>query len=169
MIADTDILGADPADRPSVHLMPGGHRRAVWGHPWVFSNEIRMDAAAKALAPGTLVRLVAEHGEAIGARHLQPAHTDRGATARACIRRDGSMRLLCRPAELVHWRRASGSSMCRSIGSIHAEADGLPGLIIDRYGAAMAVQANTAGMEGLTPVLLEALDAVLSPGARAPA
>ena len=48
---------------------------------------------------------------------------------------------------------------------VHAEADGLPGLIIDRYGAAIALQANTAGMEGLTPLLLEALDAVVSPGA----
>jgi 23S rRNA (cytosine1962-C5)-methyltransferase len=40
MLAAKDITGADPADRPSVHLMPGGHRRAVTGHPWVFSNEI---------------------------------------------------------------------------------------------------------------------------------
>ena len=52
-----NIPGADPADRPSLQLAPGGHRRAVMGHPWIFSNEIRMDAAAKALAPGTLVRL----------------------------------------------------------------------------------------------------------------
>src|SRR5512134_2033854 len=67
-----NVPGADPADRPTVQLMPGGHRRAVAGHPWVFSNEIRMDAAAKALAPGTLVRLVAEHGEAIGIASFNP-------------------------------------------------------------------------------------------------
>ncbi len=46
---------------------------------------------------------------------------------------------------------------------IHAEADGLPGVIIDRFGDALVVQVNTAGMELLTPVLLEALEAELSP------
>jgi len=46
---------------------------------------------------------------------------------------------------------------------VHAEADGLPGTIIDRFGEALVVQVNTAGMELLTPVLLEALEAELSP------
>ena len=39
----------DPASRPSVVLLPGRHRRAEGGHPWIYSNEIRMDLAAKAL------------------------------------------------------------------------------------------------------------------------
>jgi 23S rRNA (cytosine1962-C5)-methyltransferase len=47
---------------------------------------------------------------------------------------------------------------------IHAEADGLPGLIVDRYGDAVAVQANTAGMDALLPQILNALDSVLTPG-----
>ena len=46
---------------------------------------------------------------------------------------------------------------------IHAEADGLPGVIIDRFGDAFVVQVNTAGMDALTPVLLEALEAEFSP------
>ena len=46
---------------------------------------------------------------------------------------------------------------------IHAEADGLPGVIVDRFGDALVVQVNTAGMDALTPVLLEALEAELSP------
>jgi 23S rRNA (cytosine1962-C5)-methyltransferase len=46
---------------------------------------------------------------------------------------------------------------------VHAEADGLPGLVIDRYGDALALQANTAGMEWLTPALLEALEGLLAP------
>ena len=44
----------DPARRPVVTLLPGGHRRAEAGHPWIYSNEIAMDAAAKALTPGTV-------------------------------------------------------------------------------------------------------------------
>ena len=48
---------------------------------------------------------------------------------------------------------------------MHAEADGLPGLVVDRYGDAVVVQANTAGMEALLPELLTMLDQVLAPGA----
>ncbi|MGZ2813968.1 RlmI/RlmK family 23S rRNA methyltransferase, partial [Pseudomonas aeruginosa] len=39
----------------------------------------------------------------------------------------------------------------------HAEGDGLPGFVIDRYGDVAVVQANTAGAETLTPDLLGAL------------
>src|SRR4051794_41202918 len=42
----------DPAHRPQVRLAAGGHRRAETGHPWIFSNEVAMDAAAKALPAG---------------------------------------------------------------------------------------------------------------------
>src|SRR5204863_9316278 len=49
--------GDDPRSRPQIALLPGFHRRAEGGHPWVYSNEVTMDAAAKALAPGTLVTL----------------------------------------------------------------------------------------------------------------
>jgi 23S rRNA (cytosine1962-C5)-methyltransferase len=47
----------------------------------------------------------------------------------------------------------------------HAEADGLPGLILDRYGDTVVLQANTAGMERMTPLLLQALERVLGPAA----
>ncbi|MEW3673954.1 RlmI/RlmK family 23S rRNA methyltransferase, partial [Pseudomonas aeruginosa] len=46
---------------------------------------------------------------------------------------------------------------------VHAEADGLPGLVVDRYGDAVALQANTAGMERLTPQILAALRELIAP------
>jgi 23S rRNA (cytosine1962-C5)-methyltransferase len=46
---------------------------------------------------------------------------------------------------------------------IHAEADGLPGTVIDRYGDVVTLQVNTAGMERLEPALLEAVERVLAP------
>lgn len=45
----------------------------------------------------------------------------------------------------------------------HAEADGLPGLIVDRMGDALAVQPNTAWAERSLPDILAALDALLQP------
>ena len=41
----------DPATRPTVTLLAGRHRRAEGGHPWIYSNEVQMDAAAKGLDP----------------------------------------------------------------------------------------------------------------------
>ncbi|MFB9972096.1 class I SAM-dependent rRNA methyltransferase [Pseudoroseomonas cervicalis] len=46
---------------------------------------------------------------------------------------------------------------------MHAEADRLPGLVIDRYGDTLALQANTAGMELATPLLVAALQDLISP------
>src|SRR5437660_8007118 len=62
----------DPASRPQVVLQPGGHRRAEGGHPWLYSNEIVMDAAAKALAPGTLVTLRRADGRPFGVAMFNP-------------------------------------------------------------------------------------------------
>ena len=47
---------------------------------------------------------------------------------------------------------------------IHAEADGLPGVVMDRFGGLVVIQINTAGMERLLPEILAALDKVVAPG-----
>ena len=159
-----DIPGADPKDRPTVTLNPGGHRRAVAGHPWIFSNEVRMDAAAKALPLGGLVRIVADHGEAIGVATFNPHPLI-------------AARLLSRDADMAIDAAFLGSCLARALALrerlvpapyyrlIHAEADGLPGAVIDRYGDVLVVQANTAGMTFLLPALLAALDETLRPRA----
>src|SRR5204863_8041395 len=69
-IAEAD----DPARRPVVTLLPGGHRRAEAGHPWIYSNEIAMDAAAKALPPGALVTLRRSDERPLGVAMFNP-HT----------------------------------------------------------------------------------------------
>lgn len=154
----------DPANRPQIALLPSGHRRAESGHPWIYSNEIVMDAAAKGLAPGTLVTLRRADGRPFGAAMFNP-HTliaarllDRDA-AREIGRRfvarrlERALRLRERLYDRPYYRL------------VHAEADGLPGLIIDRFGAVLVVEANTAGMDRLLPVIMEALQDLLHPEA----
>ncbi|MBS0526553.1 MAG: class I SAM-dependent rRNA methyltransferase [Proteobacteria bacterium] len=147
---------------PSVLLRAGEDRRVRAGHPWAFSNEILMDAESKAIPPGSLAILRAPGGEALGLVTFNP-HSLIAA------------RLLTSNPEatvdaLFLGRRIANAAALRDrlIGVpyyrlIHAEADGLPGLIVDRFGDALVVQLNSAGMEALTPVLLEALEAELSP------
>lgn len=147
---------------PSVLLRAGEDRRVRAGHPWAFSNEILMDAETKALPTGSLAILRAPGGEALGLATFNP-HSLIAA------------RLLTSNPEAVvdalfFGRRIARAAALRDrlIGVpyyrlIHAEADGLPGVIVDRFGDALVVQVNSAGMAALTPALLEALEAELSP------
>jgi 23S rRNA (cytosine1962-C5)-methyltransferase len=147
---------------PSVLLRAGEDRRVRAGHPWVFSNEILMDAETKALPPGSLVILRAPGGEALGLATFNPhsliAARVLSSNPEASIDALFLGRRLAQAAALRD--RLVGVPYYRLI---HAEADGLPGVIVDRFGDALVVQVNTAGMELLTPVLLEALEAELSP------
>ena len=170
-MADTAILTAppagiaesdDPARRPVVILLPGGHRRAEAGHPWIYSNEIAMDAAAKALAPGALVTLRRSDERPIGVAMFNP-HT---LLAARLLDRDAA-RPIGKRFFVRHLERALRlrERLYRApyYRLIHAEADGLPGLVIDRFGPVLVVQANTAGIDRLMPLVLEALQQVLSP------
>ena len=52
--------------RPTITIKPREGRKARLGAPWIFSNEIVMDAAAKALPPGTLVDVKDDDGQDFG-------------------------------------------------------------------------------------------------------
>jgi len=152
---------ARPAE---IRLLPGHHKRVKAGHPWIYSNEIAMDAATKALPRGGAVRAIAASGEALGLFTFNP-HTliagrllDRdpqavidGAWIAARLARALALRERIHPGGFYRW--------------VHAEADGLPGLILDRYGAVVSMQANTAGMELITPQILEAVATLVGPAA----
>jgi 23S rRNA (cytosine1962-C5)-methyltransferase len=166
-IAEPQRLAAeadDPARRPVLSLLPGGHRRAETGHPWVYSNEIAMDAAAKALLPGTLVTLRRADERPLGVAMFNP-HT---LLAARLLDRDAA-RPIGKRFFVRHLERALKlrERLFRApyYRLVHAEADGLPGLVIDRFGDVLAVQANAAGMDRLEPVILDALSAALSPAA----
>ena len=154
----------DPASRPAVALLPGRHRRAESRHPWVYSNEIRMDAAAKALPPGGLVTLRRADDSPLGVAMFNP-HTLIAA------------RLLDRDALRPIGARFVAGRLERALGLrerlfdepyyrlVHAEADGLPGLVADRFGEVVVVEANAAGAARLEPLILDALARLLSPAA----
>ncbi|MCX7364868.1 MAG: class I SAM-dependent rRNA methyltransferase [Alphaproteobacteria bacterium] len=143
-------------------MRAGEDRRVRAGHPWAFSNEILMDAETKALPAGSLAVLRAPGGDALGLVTFNP----HSLIAARILSPDPATvvdalflgRRLARAAALRD--RLVGVPYYRLI---HAEADGLPGLVVDRFGDALVVQVNSAGMDRLTPILLEALDAELSP------
>jgi 23S rRNA (cytosine1962-C5)-methyltransferase len=150
--------------RPVVKLLPNRHKRLESGHPWVFSNEVAMDAATKALIPGGLVRLEAASGKALGVAMFNP-HT---LVAARILDRD-SGRIIDQAFFAERLEAALSLRQKLYTGPfyrlVHAEADGLPGLVIDRFGDVLACQINTAGMALLEAELLAACKAVLEPQA----
>src|SRR5437773_2400991 len=154
----------NPATRARVTLLPRGHRRAEAAHPWLYSNEIAMDAAAKALPPGVLVTLIRADERPLGVAMFNP-HTLIAA------------RILDRDAARVIGKRFFARHLERAVRLrercydrpyyrlVHAEADGMPGLVVDRFDRVLVVQANTAGMDRLLPVIIEALADMVAPSA----
>ena len=152
----------DAKKRPVVTLQAGRHRRAEAGHPWVYSNEVTMDAAAKALPPGSLVSLRGAGGDPLGVASFNPHTLVSARIIERDLKRRIDAKFLAERLEraLTLRRRLYGEPYYRLV---HAEADGLPGLVADRYGDVLALQLNTAGMARLEPQLIEAFDAVLAP------
>ncbi len=146
----------------TLKLKPQEERRLRAGHLWVFSNEIETDASFKTLVPGTLCRLLDARGKPLGTGYVNP---------RALL----SLRLLSGAADAVidgEWlaQRIRAALVLREriyqepcYRLVYGESDGLPGLVVDRYGDYLSVQLTTAGMEQLKPLVLEALQAVLQP------
>jgi 23S rRNA (cytosine1962-C5)-methyltransferase len=148
-----------------VRLKPTGKKqRPHFGSPWIYANEVQMTPEVKALDPGAVVRLETAEGQPLGAflfnRHplicarliARDPNAEVGrALLEARVRRAVALRdrLIGTP----HYRLA------------HAEADGFPGTVIDRYGDVLVLQVNTAGMQRLLEPLLDALEAVLAPRA----
>ena len=150
--------------RADVRLRHGHGARVKHGYPWIFSNEIEMDAEAKAIPAGSVVRVLAPSGAAlacatfnshslISARILSPNPDASIDTTFVGARLKAAIALRARLGD---------ASYCRLV---HAEADGLPGLALDRYGDVFVCQVNTAGMERLIPDVVGALDELFSPRA----
>lgn len=145
---------------PAIRLLPGRHKRVKTGHPWVFSNEIARSEAA--FETGALVNVVGDNGENFGTAIYNP-HT---LLAARIVDRQSDTALdtdffeARLRAALVLRDRMFSEPYYRLI---HAEADALPGLIVDRYGDAAVIQFNTAGMDRLTDTVVAALDRVFGP------
>lgn len=141
---------------PLLRLLPRQDRRLRSGHPWAFSNEIAMTPDHRAWPTGAPVCIEGDDGwrygtymfnphSLISARLLDraPDAAINGAWVRARVADAMALRSRVTPGE--HHRL------------VHAEADRLPGLIVDRFGDVAVVQANTAGMDRLLPAITEAL------------
>jgi 23S rRNA (cytosine1962-C5)-methyltransferase len=138
-------------------LKPGRDDAARRRHPWVFSRALAgspPDAAGEVevrTASGTLLgRGFASPRSSIAARfwRFDDGPIDAGFVS-------GRVR------EAVRLRERFVPPLTDGYRLVHAEGDGLPGLVVDRYGDVLVVQATTAGTEAARPLWLPALRALL--------
>ena len=141
---------------PLIRLQPKQDRRLKAGHPWAFSNELAMAPEHRAWAPGMVVRIEGDDGWRHGTFMFNP----RSLIAARLLDRDPGAAI---DAAWVRARLADAVALRARVTPgahhrlVHAEADRMPGLVIDRFGGLAVVQANTAGMDRLLPEITAAL------------
>ncbi|UWQ35925.1 class I SAM-dependent rRNA methyltransferase [Leisingera aquaemixtae] len=147
----------DALQRPRVKMKPKSNARAIrHGFPWVYANELVTDRRTRKLAPGTLAVLEDEAQRPLGLVSVNPESKI-------------IARMLDRDPEAVIDQAWFAARLSRALEMrerlydapfyrlVHAESDGLPGVVIDRFGAACVVQPNAAWAEAHLDMLTAAL------------
>jgi len=154
-MSDTSIA----AELPALRLKRNEDRRLHAGHLWIFSNEVdTQQTPLTKFKAGELVRVLAHNDRALGLAYVNPQS-------------------LISARMLETWKPPDAAWLARRIRAalslrerlypkpyyrlVYGESDGLPGLVIDRYGSTCVVQIGTAGMEQLKSQIQQALEQVL--------
>ncbi len=128
-------------------LKPGRDKSLLRRHPWVFSGAVsRLDGNP---ASGESVEVVSADGQVLARAAYSPSSQIRARvwTFDPAEQVDPDFfrnRIKNAIASREPWLDRGGSNAYRLI---HAESDGLPGLIVDRYGDTLVLQSLTAGSE----------------------
>ena len=143
--------------RPTIRLLPKSKPQAIrHGFPWVYANEAVMDRRTRALTPGSLAVLEDPERRPMGLVAVNPNSKILGRMLdpdpEAVIDEAWLRTRIARA--LAHRDRLYATPFYRLI---HAEADGLPGVVIDRFGEAAVIQPNAAWAETLLEPLTSAL------------
>ncbi len=145
---------------PTVTLARGKDRRIRHGHLWIFSNELLpMENRPE---PGEIVSVHNAGNQYIGTGFYHP---------NSLI----AVRLLTRKPAVIDrdfWagrlrqaidNRNNLKAETNAIRLVHAESDGLPGLIVDQYHDGIVLQILSAGMDNQRNTVIEILEELLKP------
>jgi len=147
----------------AIRLKKDQERRLLAGHCWVYSNEVDTEATPlRAFEPGQAADILSQRGRWLGQGYVNP----HSLICARVVSRDRS-----RPLSAALWvQRIRTALELRErlyphpfYRLIFGESDGLPGLVVDRYGDLLSAQIGTAGMERVRAEVLAALEQVLRP------
>src|SRR5580658_5564323 len=134
---------------PALRLKRGEDRRLRAGHLWVFSNEIDNEATPlTALPVGSIVRLLSDRDQFLGFAYVNPHALICGRIlSRSPVQPPDRSLLIHRLKVALALRERLYPAPYYRV--VFGESDGLPGLVLDRYGETVVGQIATAGMEAL--------------------
>ena len=148
---------------PPLRLRKNEDRRLRAGHLWVFSNEVDVaQTPLTAFEPGEAVEVQDVRGAPLGMGYVNP----RSLIAARLVSRDRDARL---DGALLARRIARAQALREILFDrpfyrlVYGESDGLPGVVVDRFGGVLVVQLTTAGMERIKGEIVDALRRELKP------
>ncbi len=154
---------SDPTRFHLLQLKPREEKRLLAGHLWVYSNEVdNRKTPLKRFKPGQPVMIVSASSRVIGTGYVNP-------NSLICAR------LVTRSLEtaldgvLIRQRLGQALALRQAIYPepyyrlCFGESDGLPGLVLDRFGQYCSGQITTAGMQRFQAEIESALDELLQP------
>jgi 23S rRNA (cytosine1962-C5)-methyltransferase len=137
----------------TIRLRAGKERSLLRRHPWIFESAIAKGTADA----GETVRVESDQGQFLGWAAFSPNSKIRARvwTFDETQRIDASF-FIAASAYAVS-TRARFDIKSNAMRLIHGESDGLPGLIVDRYGDTLVAQFTSAGVERWKDVIADAL------------
>ncbi|MCO5190239.1 MAG: class I SAM-dependent rRNA methyltransferase [Anaerolineae bacterium] len=149
----------------NLFLKPGRDKSIVRHHPWIFSGAIKRFEGD--LQPGDLVAVRAAGGE-----YLATAYVNKRSQIQARIVTWDANDVIDdafwreRLVRALAWRdQLQLSAETNAVRLVNAEADGLPGLVVDKYGDYLVMQCLTAGIDSRKQMLAALLVELLQPTA----
>ncbi len=150
---------------PEIYLKKNEDKRLRKGHLWVFSNEVDTKRSPlEQFTAGDLVQVKSDDGKVLGTAYINPQ-------ALICARLLSRKPNLKCGANFFKERLTTALALREKLFDlpfyrlVFGESDGLPGLVIDRFGSVLSVQITTAGIELRKEALFSALIELLSPEA----
>lgn len=146
---------------PTLRLKPGRERSLLRFHPWILSGAVAEVSGSP--GPGDTVKVTSDGGDELGWAAFSPESTLRARmwTFDPQLVIDESFVAAQVAASVA--RRADDPDLRHSCRLVFGDADGIPGLVVDRYGEVLVMQITAVAAERWRPVIIEALRAL--PGA----
>ncbi|HLB82445.1 MAG TPA: class I SAM-dependent rRNA methyltransferase [Gemmatimonadales bacterium] len=157
-MTDTRTVGRPDGGVATRAAIVSAKGAARWqaGHPWIYRTDVYDEPGE---TPG-IVAVTDRRGRRLGQALYSPKSEIR-------------LRLLTRdrePVDATWWQKSIASAAARREGLaatayrvVHAEGDGLPSLVVDRYGPYVVAQLLSAGLEQVRDDVLAGIGAALAP------
>jgi 23S rRNA (cytosine1962-C5)-methyltransferase len=144
-----------PRSRAALALKPGREKSVAHRHPWIFSGAIeRVDGAP---GPGETVAVHAHDGAFLALAAFSPASQIRARVWSFADEPIDAAFLARRIRAAVDARGGLLDARHDACRIVHAESDGLPGVVADRYADTLVVQFSSAGAEAWRDAIVDEL------------